>query len=83
MKDVFETVKQYEASVGLNPEYYHYEVRIGRGKYDKVVARDVMRFSDEPTSISKHGRAVAFVDKQTGHIFKAGSWSSPAKTRIA
>lgn len=75
-------IKDYERRVGLHPEYYHYEVRQGRGRYNKVVARDLLRFSDEPTSIAKHGRAVAFIDRETGHVVRAASWSAPAKTRI-
>jgi hypothetical protein len=76
-------VKNYERSVGLDPENYFYEVREGRGRYNKIVARDYLRFSDEPTAIEKHGRAVAFIDKQTGHMFRSASWSAPAKTRLA
>jgi hypothetical protein len=76
-------VKNYERSVGLNPEHYFYEVREGRGRYNKIVARDYLRFSDEPTSISRGGRAVAFIDKQTSFMFRAASWSKPAKTRLA
>lgn len=75
-------VKQYESSVGLDVSYYHYEIREGRGRYNKIVARDILRFSDNPTSLSEGGRAVAFIDKQTSHLFKAASWSKPAKTRI-
>jgi hypothetical protein len=76
-------VKSHEASNGLTPEYYHYEVIQGRGRYNKVVARDYLRFSDEPTQIAKGGRAVAFIDRVTGALYKAASWSKPAKTRIA
>lgn len=75
-------VKKYETSVGLDTSNYYYEVREGKGKYNKVVARDYMRFSDEPLSVAKHGRAVAFIDRTTGSMFRAASWSAPAKTRI-
>jgi len=81
--DYLEQVKKYESSVGLDTSVYHYEIREGRGRYNKVVARDILRFSDEPTSIAKHGRAVAFIEKETGRVYRAGSWSAPAKARIA
>lgn len=72
--DTLQTVKNYEFGVGLDPENYEYTLLNGRGRYNKVIAEDFNKTSR---------RAVAFQDKQTGHIFKAGSWSQPARTRIA
>lgn len=67
-------VKEYEANYGLDTSSYDYEVVIGRGKYNKVVATNKMGDSK---------RAVAFIHRVTSHMFVAGSWSSPAKKRIA
>jgi len=69
-----DVVKDYENRVGISSDNYEYEVREGRGRYNKVVAND---------KDGSSRRAVAFIDKQTSHVFKAGSWSAPAKTRIA
>lgn len=60
-------VKNYEFSTGLDPERYDYELVNGRGRYNRVVASD-----------KGSRRAVAFVNKVTGSIFKAASWSQPA-----
>ena len=70
-RNFLQEIMNYEHSVGLNPKGYEYELIQGRGRYNKVVA-----------SCAGSRRAVAFIDKQTSHIFVAGSWSKPAKTRI-
>ena len=75
--DYLQLVRNYEFGYGLDPENYDYELREGRGRYNKIVAKDVNR--GELGSV----RAVAFVDKVTSHMFVAGSWSTPAKRRIA
>ena len=69
-----EVVKDYENKTGLNSDNYVYDVIEGRGRYNKVVAEAKLGLSR---------RAVAFIDKQTSHVFRAASWSKPAKTRIA
>ena len=66
-------VKNYEFGYGLDPERYDYHLVEGRGRYNKVVA----------TQLSGSRRAVAFIDKATSHMFVAGSWNKPARTRIA
>jgi hypothetical protein len=74
--DYIQLVKNYEFGVGLDPERYDYELIEGRGRYNKVVA------SDRP-GFGQSRRAVAFIDKQTSHMLRAGTWSKPARTRIA
>lgn len=48
---------------------YEYSFTLGR-KYAKIIMK---------TPGSSSGSAHAFVDLQTGEIYKAASWSSPAK----
>lgn len=71
--DYLQEVRNYEWRVGLDPEIYEYSLVEGRGRYNKVVAEDHNKTSR---------RAVAFIDKQTSHMFRAASWSQPARTRI-
>lgn len=73
INDQIKTVKEYENRVGIDIEKYNYAIKRGR-RYIKVVAH-----ANEGTSL----RAVAFIDQATGSIFVAGSWTTPAKTRIA
>lgn len=72
--DYLQEVRNHEFRSGLDPENYSYELIEGRGRYNKIVATAL--FGDSR-------RAVAFIDKQTSHMFKAASWSQPARTRIA
>lgn len=71
--DYLQEIRNYEYRVGLDPENYNYEVKTGRGRYNKVIA--TAYFGDSR-------RAVAFIDRTTGSMFKAASWSQPARTRI-
>lgn len=67
-------VKNHYTHAGLDPDSYEWELREGRGRYNKIVATAKL-------GASQH--AVAFIDKVTGSMFKAASWSQPAKTRLA
>ena len=67
-------VKDHYNRNGLGADNYEWEVKQGRGRYNKVVA--TAKFG-----ASRH--AVAFIDKQTSHVLNAASWSAPARTRIA
>ena len=58
---------------GLDTSNYTFETIQGRGRYTKVVAIYTLQGSRS---------AAAFIDKQTGSMFRAASWSAPAKTRI-
>lgn len=67
-------IKEHYNRSGLTADDYTFEVITGRGRYNKVVAT------------AKFGAsrcAAAFIDRTTGSMFKAASWSAPAKTRIA
>lgn len=58
---------------GISADGFEWELREGRGRYNKIVATAKFGASRCP---------VAFIDKVTGSMFVAGSWSQPAKTRI-
>ena len=67
-------MKQWHADNGMPAKWetkYIYET--GR-KYFKVV-----RVEDEYKSNDEHRCVEAFIDRQTGDIFKPASWSRPAK----
>ena len=75
-------IKDYESRHGLDTTRYHYDVRQGRGRYNKVTCADIIDM-DGNRYLAKGRRAAAFIDRTTGHVFKAASWSKPARTRIA
>ena len=67
-------MKQWHADNGMPAEWetkYIYET--GR-KYLKVI-----RVEDEYKSNDEHRCVEAFIDRQTGDIFKPASWRKPAK----
>ena len=67
-------MKQWHADNGMPAKWetkYIYET--GR-KYFKVI-----RVEDEYKSNDEHRCVEAFIDRQTGDIFKPASWSRPAK----
>ena len=67
-------MKQWHADNGMPAKWetkYIYET--GR-KYFKVV-----RVEDEYKSNDEHRCVEAFIDRQTGDIFKPASWNKPAK----
>lgn len=67
-------MKSDYSRTGLDPDKYTFEIVQGRGRYNKLVA----------TYTLQNARcAAAFIDRTTGAMYKAASWSTPAKTRIA
>lgn len=68
-----EMKKDFKRS-GLDNSNYDFEVIQGRGRYNKVVAIYKLQGSRS---------AAGFIDRTTGAMYRAASWSKPAKTRIA
>lgn len=71
--EVLQIVRNNVHGSGLDLEQYDFELREGRGRYNKIVMTYVPQGSKS---------AYAFQDKLTGHILKAASWSAPARTAI-
>lgn len=69
--EIIAIVKEYERSVGISTEG-KWTIKVGRGRFYKVTCEQI-----------NSRRAVAFYNPVTNSIFKAASWSQPARTRIA
>ena len=55
---------------------YWYKIKTGK-KYYKIVQMNFDTFQDR--NEYREGSVHAFVDKQTGQVYKPGSWQAPAK----
>lgn len=68
--------RKHQASPAVHPFAPVYTATVMRGrKYDRIVLSHVL----VPGSPSRDGSAHAFVERETGLLFKAEGWSTPAK----
>ena len=71
---LFLSMKKWHEDNGMSPQWVtHYIYETGR-KYFKVV-----RVEDEYKSNDEHRCVEAFIDRQTGDIYKPAGWNKPAK----
>ena len=68
--------KEIEATENGTANLMRFRIQSGK-KYYKVIQQDFDTFRDR--NEYRDGGVHAFVDKKTGEIYKAASWSKPAK----
>ena len=70
------TRKEIEATENGTANLMKFRIQKGK-KYYKIIQQDFDTFRDR--NEYRDGGVHAFVDKKTGEIYKAASWSAPAK----
>jgi hypothetical protein len=72
-------MKKWHEDNGMSPQWVtHYIYKTGR-KYFKVIRTEEPFTSQNGVKHDKHECVEAFIDRQTGDIFKPAGWNKPAK----
>ena len=76
---LFLSMKKWHEDNGMSPQWVtHYIYETGR-RYHKVIRTEEPFTSKNGVKHPSHTCVEAFIDRQTGDIFKPASWNKPAK----